>query len=479
MEEMRGQLDLEPDRPTKRLHHDYDMQDEDMTHGSRNNKRNIRQMNGQLEPESDYGSMSADSDDDGMREEAIMHSPPNNKRNIGEMNGQLEIESDRAAKRVDHGHGVTWDSNVDDVMQDEGMTHSPPNKKRNIEEMSGQIEPESDRAAKRQDHGDGVTWARNVDDVMQDEDMMHSPPNKKRNIEEMSGQIEPDLDRAAKRQDHGDGVTWARNVDDVMQDEDMMHSPPNKKRNIEEMSGQIEPESDRPAKRLNHDHVMQEEAIVHSPPNNKRNIDEMNGQLETDSDYGSMLADSDDDGMRDEAQPIHGLRDQISVYAERVRLYSLLQRFSLCDENLCNILNEAYSSDRTTFAKIIHDSPQHVRLWALERLDAKFRREIINLMSDMEREKENNDPIRAFPTIMTDSLAREPFSKPRTCVVCGDGFCSANKKNRADVEDVVWKDCGVHLMHLECFRRKVLEGEMPLKGLCGCIEKFARSNKKL
>jgi hypothetical protein len=219
--------------------------------------------------------------------------------------------------------------------------------------------------------------------------------------------------------------------------------------------------------------------MTHSSRNNKRKIEGMSGQIEPESDYGSMSADSDDDGMRDEAQPIQGLRDQISVYAERVRLYFLLQRTSLRDENLCNILNEAYLSDSTTFAKVIHDSPQHVRLWALEMLDTEFRRTIIDLMSNMERQKENNDPICALPTIMTDSLARKRFGGTRTCIVCGGGFCSANKKNPVDVEDVVWKDCGVHLMHLECFRRKVLEGEMPLKGLCGCIEKFARSNRKL
>jgi hypothetical protein len=146
---------------------------------------------------------------------------------------------------------------------------------------------------------------------------------------------------------------------------------------------------------------------------------------------------------------------------------------SVRDENLCSILNEAYSSDSITFAKVIHDSPQHVRLWALEMLDTEFRRTIIDLISNMERQKENNDPLRALPTIMTDSLARNRFYGTRTCVVCGGGFCNKNEKNRADVEDVVWKDCGVHLMHLECFRRKVSEGIMPTKGFCACFEKFA------
>jgi hypothetical protein len=357
--------------------------------------------------------------------------------------------------------------------------HSPRKNKRKFEGMSGHIEPDLDRAAKRVDHGHGVTWASNVDDAMQDEEMTHSSRKNKRNIDEMNGQLEIESDRPAKRLDHGHSVTGARNFDDVMQDEVMTHSSRNNKRNIEEMNGQLEPGLDRPAKRLHHDYDMQDEDMTHGSRNNKRNIDEMNGQLETDSDYGSMSADGDDDGMRDETQPIQGLRDQISVYFQRVRLCYLLQEMNLGDENLCDILNEAYSSDSTTFAKVIHDSPQHVRLWALEMLDTEFRRTIIDLMSIMERQKENNDPICALPTIMTDSLARKHFAGTPTCHVCGEGFCSANEENPVDVEDVVWKDCGVHLMHLECFRRKVLKGEMPLKGLCRCIEEFARSNKKL
>ncbi|KAH7228517.1 uncharacterized protein BKA55DRAFT_524104 [Fusarium redolens] len=300
--------------------------------------------------------------------------------------------------------------------------YSSRNNKRNIDEMNGQPEPESDRPAKRMDH----------DHVMRDEVIMHSPRNNKRNMEEMGGQVEPDSDRPAKRIDHGHGVTWADNVDAIM------HSPVNNKRSMEEMNGQLGLESDRPAKRLDHG-------------------------------YNTMPAASDHDIMRDEVQPNQGLGGEMTVYANRVRVYHRLLEISI-DENLCNALNVVYASDITILATTIHDSPQHIRLWALQQLDEKFRRTIIELMSDIERHKENNDPKSALPTIMTDSLARERVVGTRTCFVCEDGFCSENKKNPVDVEDVVWKDCGAHLMHLECFRRQVLEGKMPLKGLCACID---------
>ncbi|KAK2686074.1 hypothetical protein QWA68_015244 [Fusarium oxysporum] len=296
--------------------------------------------------------------------------------------------------------------------------YSSRNNKRNIDEMNGQPELESDRPAKRLDH----------DHVMREEAIMHSPVDNKRSMEEMSGQLESESDRPAKRVDHGHGVTWADNVD----------GPRSNKRDIEEMNGQFEPDSDRPAKRLDHG-------------------------------YNTMPAASDHDIMQDEAQPNQGLGGEMTVYANRVRVYHRLLEIDI-DENLCNALNAVYTSDITILATTIHDSPQRIRLWALQQLDEKFRRTIIDLMSDIERQKGNNDPKSALPTIMTDSLARERVVGTRTCVECEDGFCSENKKTPVDVEDVVWKDCGAHLMHLECFRRQVLKGKMPLKGLCACID---------
>ncbi|TVY62461.1 hypothetical protein Focb16_v004227 [Fusarium oxysporum f. sp. cubense] len=386
-------------------------------YSSRNNKRNIEEMNGQPEPESDRPAKRMDHGHV-MQDEVIMHSPRNNKRNIEEMRGQVEPDSDRPAKRRDHSYGSMSSASDDHIMRDKAVMHSSRNNKRIIEEMIGQLEPESDRPAKRLHH----------DHVMQEEAIMLSPVNNKRSMEEMSGQLDSDLNRPAKRRDHGHGVTWADNVD----------SPRNNKRNIEEMRGQLETDLDRPAKRLDHGH-------------------------------GSMSADSDDDVMRDEAQPNQGLGGEMTVYASRVRVYHRLLEIDI-DENLCNALNIVYASDITILATTIHDSPQHIRLWALQQLDEKFKRTIIELMSDIERQKENNDPKSALPTIMTDSLARERVVGTRTCFVCEDGFCSENMKNPVDVEDVVWKDCGAHLMHLECFRRQVLEGKMPLKGLCACID---------
>ncbi|RKK70091.1 hypothetical protein BFJ71_g17693, partial [Fusarium oxysporum] len=163
-----------------------------------------------------------------------------------------------------------------------------------------------------------------------------------------------------------------------------MYSSRNNKRNIDEMNGQLEPESDRPAKRLDHG-------------------------------FNIMPAASDHDIRQDEAQPNQGLGGEMTVYANRVRVYHRLLEVDI-DEKLCNALNVVYASDITILATTIHDSPQHVRLWALQQLDEKFRRTIIELMSDIERQKEKNDPKSALPTIMTDSLLRERVVWTRTCV---------------------------------------------------------------
>ncbi|SCO92359.1 uncharacterized protein FRV6_16487 [Fusarium oxysporum] len=138
-----------------------------------------------------------------------MYSSRNNKRNIDEMNGQPEPESDRPAKRMDHDH----------VMRDEVIMHSPRNNKRNIGEMRGQVEPDSDRPAKRRDHSYGSMSAANDDHIMRDEAVMHSSRNNKRILEEMIGQLEPESDRPAKRLDHGHGSMSADSHDYVMRDE--------------------------------------------------------------------------------------------------------------------------------------------------------------------------------------------------------------------------------------------------------------------
>ncbi|KAF4415712.1 hypothetical protein F53441_14606 [Fusarium austroafricanum] len=422
---------------------------------------------------------------------ATMTIPFNKKRNMEEMSGQVEPESNRPAKRMGNSQDVTWDGNVDDDMQDESMTHSSRSNKRKMEQMSGQVEPDSDRPAKRMGNSQDVTWDRNVDDVMQDEFVTHSPHRNKRNVEQMSGQA--DSGRSAKRLAHHHFGLSADRDGDVMQDENVMYRSRNNKRNMGEMSGQVEPQSNRQAKRLNHGHSvtrdrnvdedMQDEPMTYSPRSNKRNMEEMVGQVEPDSDrpakrmdrgYGAISAASDDHTMRDEADSTQRLEETIPDYEERVKLYHLLLQPHFYKE-LSNTLNRAFKSDSATLAKLIHDSPPHIRLWAfgeLEKLGPEYRRTIIDRISEIERDKRNNDPFSALPNVMTDSLIRNRSSDTRTCVVCGGGFCSENKKNLVDVEDVVWKDCGFHLMHLECFRTKVFEGEMPLKGLCACIKNF-------
>ncbi|KAF4332931.1 hypothetical protein FBEOM_13264, partial [Fusarium beomiforme] len=362
----------------------------------------------------------------------MMHSPRSNKRRMEEMSGQLEPDLDRPAKRMDHGYNVTPPASDNDIMQGEAMMHSSRNNKRNLDEMNEQVGSESDRPAKRLDHGRGVTWADNVDDVMQDEAMVHRPPNNKRRMEEMSGQLEPDLHRPAKRLDHGYNVTPPASDDDIMQDEAMMHSSRNNKRSLDEMNEQVGSESDRPAKRLDHDHgsmsadsdddIMRDETVIHSSPDDKKKAvsDESDIQFYPVRCKRRYRPNANDDHfIRDEAQPTQGLRGEIPGYLHRVRQYHLLLKTELGDETVVGILNEAYTSDRTTLAIVIHDSPQHVRLWALEILntmDQEYRRTIIDAMSEIERQRTYNDPLCALPAIMTDSLARNRFGETKTCI---------------------------------------------------------------
>jgi hypothetical protein len=186
------------------------------------------------------------------------------------------------------------------------------------------------------------------------------------------------------------------------------------------------------------------------------------------------LTHDDDDGVGYEAQSLPGPETRDSVYSVRVKNYKLFES-SVNEENLWDYMAQIYEeSDRTTLAEVMHDCPQNLRLATLARLDAKSKSVLLSQISDIERQKQKNDPKSIFPTIMTDMLAREHSSSP-ICMICHDGFCSANRENPVDIENVVKKTCGSHIMHWACFRRKVIDGEMPLHGPCACFEDI--SNK--
>lgn len=155
-------------------------------------------------------------------------------------------------------------------------------------------------------------------------------------------------------------------------------------------------------------------------------------------------------------------------YRARVRNYRMFES-SANEENLWDCIAQAFEeSDSATFAEIIHDCPQDLRLLTLMKMDPKSRSNVLDQISQIEIEKQKNDPKSIFPTVMTDILAGTHFNNP-ICIICDKGFCNANENNRVPIENVVKKECGTHIMHWACFRQNVIDGKMPLHGPCACF----------
>ncbi|KAJ3454360.1 hypothetical protein MRS44_018254 [Fusarium solani] len=161
-------------------------------------------------------------------------------------------------------------------------------------------------------------------------------------------------------------------------------------------------------------------------------------------------------------------------YKNRVKIYQILQKCTDLDD-FYNILNEAHKSGEMTLAQVLHVSPPTMRFKALEQLKPEWGKRLIRMITDIEHEKEHEDPRCLLPTVVTelflDTLSISNANmrgKDILCVICNRGFCEKNVE-KVDIEEVIWKDCGNHLMHTECFRSKVRKGGMPHAGLCPCV----------
>ncbi|RSL48168.1 hypothetical protein CEP54_013061 [Fusarium duplospermum] len=162
-------------------------------------------------------------------------------------------------------------------------------------------------------------------------------------------------------------------------------------------------------------------------------------------------------------------------YESRLKIYQMLHECTHWDA-FCYILNTAHELGDMTLALTLHDSPSAMRLKALKQLRPEWRKRLIELVTDIEHEKELFDPRSLFPTVVTDSFLdflsisnANMRGKAIVCVICERGFCGKNVEGAIDIEEVIWKDCGTHLMHAKCYRSKVLEGDMPHVGPCPCV----------
>ena len=133
------------------------------------------------------------------------------------------------------------------------------------------------------------------------------------------------------------------------------------------------------------------------------------------------------------------------------------------------ILNMTHKSNEVKFALALNDSPQKLRLKALERLDHDTYTRILALICEIQLDRKRFDPTSSFPTVVTYQLLAALLSDQTSSTSSAMPSCLICQSKFVDGTDVVWKGCGKHLMHEECFREKATEGEIWLRGPCNCI----------
>ncbi|KEY75292.1 hypothetical protein S7711_08633 [Stachybotrys chartarum IBT 7711] len=121
-----------------------------------------------------------------------------------------------------------------------------------------------------------------------------------------------------------------------------------------------------------------------------------------------------------------------------------------------------FGKDTHSIAIALMDSPEGLRLRAIQALKDNYRNEVVDAISDIQINKNRFDPYNLFPSIITHQILSRLLVESAVCLICQDGF--------VDCTDVIWKHCKQHLMHTACFRRVVAQGQMPLFGYCDCIK---------
>ncbi|KAH6883893.1 hypothetical protein B0T10DRAFT_410712 [Thelonectria olida] len=115
------------------------------------------------------------------------------------------------------------------------------------------------------------------------------------------------------------------------------------------------------------------------------------------------------------------------------------------------ILNYSHKIGEKELAIALHDSPEWLRLQALqrmERLNRDMKPRMLALISEIEIDKEQFDPLSIFPSVITGKSLDElfPGEEEILCSICGDNFRFSEAAS------------------------KIKDGEMPLVGPCECVE---------
>ena len=218
------------------------------------------------------------------------------------------------------------------------------------------------------------------------------------------------------------------------------------------------------------------------PNSRKRKLEEENGD-EPPSKRHVSFSLPQEPSSSDRKRPLDEVDDvdepqakRQAVDVDRITFIDLKSRMELflilkaCKEwkYYSPILNISHKIGEVALALALNDSPEPLRLRALEKLNPDELSQMSSLISEIQLDKARFDPKSIFPSVITgqviNKLPKDVDGDKASCLICHRDFIPFS--------DVIWKGCGNHIMHPRCFRKRVSEGEIPLIGPCACIEEY-------
>lgn len=161
----------------------------------------------------------------------------------------------------------------------------------------------------------------------------------------------------------------------------------------------------------------------------------------------------------DQASPMKRQRESSDSDSDATRLFYLSKqrdrrgrylRLSACDfvsDTHWTELVEANAEGPLSLALTVNDLPERIRLETLNKMVTSLKVELLNLISDIQLNKDKYDPRSLYPLVATRKFMATLPPSAQECVICGEVF--------RDGYDVCWRSCGEHTVHFECYKSSI------------------------
>ncbi|KAH6883949.1 hypothetical protein B0T10DRAFT_580091 [Thelonectria olida] len=167
------------------------------------------------------------------------------------------------------------------------------------------------------------------------------------------------------------------------------------------------------------------------------------------------------------ADPVVIKEDQECARKFTIRRHNLETAFSSCYNwnSFKDLFNRIPRNNLFLLAVVLTDAKEWARMKALAQLKNRCKVDYascIDIMDQLQTEKEYFDPYLVFPCVATDRQFAAHSDRDRVCRICHGKF--------EEGCEIVWKGCKKHAFHEDCFAESLIPGrENPMYSFCTCI----------